>query len=75
MSVLNGHRSQPSLVAKLLGLSSNGDKVVADDASYTTPDGAAVVDLKKLVQDPDFQKSAEDVRAFLDKNVPQHPPK
>lgn len=69
MSVLNEQSKRPSLLAKIFGLTMNGKKPAADKTFITTTDGAAVVNFDELIKDSDFQKSAADVREFLEKNV------
>jgi hypothetical protein len=72
--VLNGNENRsPSLLAKLLGLSTNGSKPPADKTFFTTADGAAVVNYDELVKDDKFKESAAEVRKFLNKNIPGNP--
>jgi hypothetical protein len=74
MSALNGNNngSRPSSIARIFGFGvdsgKNGDKTFV-----MTSDGSASVNLKELIDDPDFQKSADQVGQFLDRKLPKQP--
>jgi hypothetical protein len=71
MSALNGKNgNRPGLLTKLFGRGIARPKR-GDETSAMTSDGAVVVDIEKLIDDKDFQKSATAARNFLDKRIRQ----
>jgi hypothetical protein len=74
MSALNGNNNgkRTSLLARIFGLGvSAGNE--ADNTFVMTSDGSASVNLEQLIGDPAFEQSANDLSAFLDRNIPRTP--
>jgi hypothetical protein len=68
MSALNGNNngSRPSLLARMLGFISPPVSKNGNSSHIMTSEGAASVNIEKLLKSPDFKSSAGELKLYLD---------